>query len=670
MANNNYSVTFVGLRTGNTYVVSIGGGSGAAVPLKGGAEPFVTQEDDSDDMFTAIRTQSGYLRIVDDGLDANGNAWNWKDLIPATGTSRPVTLTSGNNVLWRGFLQAQNFGNVLYGNPQVREFPVQCVLSVTEGADINYDQTKIQNFAYLLKQVVDSIPSEQRPTVFYVQGGEHAQAWLLKRMVWRNFVSSDGSAEARCTMYQCLEDMCKFWGWTARTCGASMYLTMADVHATEPNWLVMTYNQLTSMANDTVAGSTSAGFDFFTVDGVSDVYASTDQNEYVLRGYNSALVSVDLGDADDEIIAPFDELLSKDMKNSTYNEGYTVGLVHYTKDILTVNRLDLTASCIEGYASFNDASNSEGDYGGVLRVKRSYTGGAFASLETKYEQLYTDGLYRIRGTVYRPKSDKYEQYDSTEGRWRAGNAEAWIRFGVGKSRQTAKWWNGKEWVNSETNCRLTIGNMTDEMFTRWRTGVPLDPYEETNIINVSGLSGLVFIDILGSNDSLLSNISGEKMFDIHDLKVEFVLNADATKYGPYPNSSWWKVNVLGLPMSRDYKEKNSNPVREQYAVDAIYGSNNAVPHCLGTLLNREDSYLGKMSWAGVGTAKYAEERLAERVTAFWQTSRRSIRSELHGHKIPWTTPMHKIQQDGMTCYPMAISHEWHDDIVQLTTIQI
>ena len=48
-------------------------------------------------------------------------------------------------------MQAQDFGSVLYGNPQEREFPIQCVLTVTQGTDINYQQTQIQNFAYLLK---------------------------------------------------------------------------------------------------------------------------------------------------------------------------------------------------------------------------------------------------------------------------------------------------------------------------------------------------------------------------------------------------------------------------------------------------------------------------------------------------------------------------------------
>ena len=71
-----YTIPFKSLRSGTLYSVNIydASYSGSPVVLKGGAQPFVTQEDDNDDFFADIRTQSGSLRIVDDGKDANGNA--------------------------------------------------------------------------------------------------------------------------------------------------------------------------------------------------------------------------------------------------------------------------------------------------------------------------------------------------------------------------------------------------------------------------------------------------------------------------------------------------------------------------------------------------------------------------------------------------------------------
>ena len=68
-----YSISFKSLRSAAgdaPYVVNIGSTGGTA--LKPGASTFVTQEDDTDDVFTPIRTQTGYLRIIDDGKALDG----------------------------------------------------------------------------------------------------------------------------------------------------------------------------------------------------------------------------------------------------------------------------------------------------------------------------------------------------------------------------------------------------------------------------------------------------------------------------------------------------------------------------------------------------------------------------------------------------------------------
>ena len=108
----NYSITFVSLRTATTYTVHIGGGTGTEVPLKGGTQPRMTQEDDSDDMFIPVRTQSGYIRVVDDG------SVDWSEVLPTSAVSRPVTVVKGNAVVWQGFIQPRTFSGELFGNPQ------------------------------------------------------------------------------------------------------------------------------------------------------------------------------------------------------------------------------------------------------------------------------------------------------------------------------------------------------------------------------------------------------------------------------------------------------------------------------------------------------------------------------------------------------------------------
>ena len=188
----NYSIIFRSLRGGTMYVVSIEGGTGDPVPLKGGLSPFTTEEDNSEDAFEAVRTSSGYIRIVNDGKDANGNAFDWRDIIPATDLSRPVTLRNGQGTtLWVGFMQAQNFGNVLYGDPQELEFPIQCCIAALNSQQVTTNPTQLHNFAYLLYNFFitqfASIPSHGFAN-FVIQGGNDARAWLLQRIDWQNFL--------------------------------------------------------------------------------------------------------------------------------------------------------------------------------------------------------------------------------------------------------------------------------------------------------------------------------------------------------------------------------------------------------------------------------------------------------------------------------------------------
>jgi hypothetical protein len=128
-----WQIKFRPLRANTLYTVNIYDNSytGNPVQLTGADNPFVTQEDSDDDMFLPVRTQSGYLRFVDDGTV------NWRGIIPSTDTDRPVVLTnSSGQVQWQGFMQAQNFGSELYGTPQTIEFPLQCPLSVTSATQI------------------------------------------------------------------------------------------------------------------------------------------------------------------------------------------------------------------------------------------------------------------------------------------------------------------------------------------------------------------------------------------------------------------------------------------------------------------------------------------------------------------------------------------------------
>lgn len=668
----NYTITFKSLRAGTTYVVNIGGGTGTPVPLMGGAQPFITQEDDDEDMFTPIRTQSGYLRIIDNGLDAQNppQPFDWKDLIPATDTSRPVTLTVNGSVVWQGFMQAQDFGSVLYGNPQEREFPIQCVLTVTQGTDINYQQTGIQNFAYLLKQIVDAIPSAQRPTDFYIQGGADAQQWLLKKIDWQNFVSedADGNLTARFNCYDCLQDLCSFWGWTARTKAQTMYLTMAD-DSSETNWLYMDYPNLTTMAGGTAAGTTTDTFQTANLDYIGDIFASTGNDEYVQRGHNKAVVEADTNRGDDDVFNVFDDRTVEAMENLGYHSGVTHDIA-YTDDLLSVTRNFWNISCRSGYGSLNIGRTGTGDqakYINVVRIKK--TGGnsvtPFVQMETVYEHNFSEGFLMFFGTTYRYAN----LYENPFQNFSIGRNFMFCRIGIGRTRETAMWWNNTAWQSSQIHCRVGIGNQQNfidkkDEFTFW---YPKDSaWWAENILPITACTGKLFIDFLGTDDPDLPAIDGEKSFELCDLKITFQRNAGVKKE-QYP-SEQWKITDKDRPTSFSYISNNQNSVRNEWNADCIYATENACKFCYGEIFDPSGALITSVPYAG--GPERPEQHLADRVTTYWRTSKRRIATELRANVVPDITPRHKVTLDGITAYPIAISRDWRDDVLQLTVLEL
>ena len=670
----NYTITFVSLRAATTYTLHIGGGSGDSVPLKGGAQPFVTQEEETDDQYTPVRTHIGYLRILDNGLDANGNAWDWKDLVPDSDTARPVTLThvSGNDTVidWIGFMQAQDFGSVLYGNPQEREFPVQCVLSVTQGTDINYTQKEIQNFAYLLKQIVDAIPSDQRPTNYVIQGGEDAQAWLLKQIDWQNFCTTDdeGNISARFTMYECLEDVCRFWGWTARTYQQTMYLTCTDDQV-EQKLLKLTYEQLATMAGGTAAGTTTDDMADVSLSG--DIFASIENHDYLVRGVNNAQVQVNGNRADKYLVDLTADKFEKLLKDQGWNQTPIVDdgkFAYYTNDLLSFTMPLLKGNATTNYGSFNMArlapnAMEEGDYYSEIRIKKSYDSEAttgYVSLETVYQHAFDDGYFQMLGETFR-LATKYE--DVTEQQKNIGdyfgNKTMYMRIGIGASRAAAKWYNGTSWGDEVTAFKATIGNANEYIGVVSNSG----NFRKTKIA-VDSLKGYLYIDFFGSND--MPEKDGQRSFEIADFQVTFTRteSRNVAVSGKRSSEQIDRNNV------RIYKAKNENKVRGDYNADCIYGSDNDMEFGYGVLINQDGSYMNGLTYGESTVPEYPEQHLANRVVEYWSTPKRKIECELKANAIATIDPGTLVTIDATLTHPIAICRDWYDDLVRFVLLEM
>lgn len=688
--NIHWKIVFKSLRAATTYTVNIYKDgtvpTGYPLKLKGGAEPFTTEEDASEDMFTPIRTQTGYLRIVDDGYAVNASnatvAWDWKELLPENNTDRPVTLTNASGtVVWCGFMQAQNFGGTLFGNPQEREYPLMCPLSICEDTFINTSQKAIKNFAYLLKTAIDSIPALCQPTAIEIQGGANAQGWLLKKIDWYNFVNIDASDELspKYNMLQCLEDMCRFWGWTARMKARTLYLTCAD-DAAEVNVLRLTYAQLSTLADGDDAGIVGTMFSTVTLSGA--IYASNANEDSMIRGYNKATVKADCNKADDEVtgfmpMSVEKYLIGLEPTSETYggkNVDWYGDLAGFPNTSLGIKSPLLTGWSLTGNASFSYVS-TEQVKGNCIRIKKSYSNdNVYASLETQFEHnwctdFYTTGIdnggFQIRGNIYQGPSRLNEYVEGSPSMdsmgWSGcGKKSMYIRFGIGSDRGSAKWFNGNSWQATTCSFKVTVGNEDDIL--RPIGGLTLPSIKHISCASDAPLEGRIFIDFLGSDDlyPILRPTALEREFYITGFRIDFSKSKD------FENTDGVTRDETQTEMY--YVVNNSARTGQEWSTDCAYASENNMKHGYGVLINPNGTLMDTAYYGN--SSEHPEQHLAGRVANYWATSKRRIYAELQSNAIADINPRNKTTMDGTPLYPIAISRNWRDDISRITFLQI
>lgn len=99
--------------------------------LTGAAEPVTFEEDSSEDLLEVIRSKTGYLNLVE---TSNGEL---DSIYPATNTERSVKVYRGGELLFFGFIQAQNYANDYAPAPHHVSLPISSPLGVIANMFIN-----------------------------------------------------------------------------------------------------------------------------------------------------------------------------------------------------------------------------------------------------------------------------------------------------------------------------------------------------------------------------------------------------------------------------------------------------------------------------------------------------------------------------------------------------
>ena len=690
-----WQVTFVTLRGGKTLTASVYDNtySGDPIPLKGGGEPFSTEEDDDDDPFAAIRIQTGSLKIVDDGYDANGGSFNWRDLQPRSDYDRPVILTDeDDNILWQGFLQAQNFSGTLYEKVQEREFPLQCPLSILSSQYPNITDQGIVNFAFLLEYITSMISAASVATIAFteivIQGGADAQKWLLKKFHWANLLSEDDDENLapQYDLYTCLQDMCNFWGWQARTSGTRLYLMCQDDEM-EQTILTLTPEELLTMASGTAAGTVSSDA-FIRQDLAGNIFASADNDDMWITGPSEVTVGADCNEQSSaaEFAPPTVRKQMEDAGNYSWVAGSEELTGYFTTPMInsfTSNILDgsVSGSLWAGfcrrqiYSSKEQANPTKID--AFVFASDVEPVVPIISIQTKRMMSLSDGTLKLSGSVW--NGNGWQQ-------WNSENDDDYIkvRIGIGLTKQTAKWFYLEStygstvishgWSSTVKDCRLTVGNgdIKGVSLLAWAPiGFPITiPVNFDGIPTDPGMYGYIFVDFLGIYyDAYNGAGTPGGRYVVGDFKIEF---SREKTYIPANTQDATRPREMKKDRisSMDYTAINGNAVKNEWNADLIYASDNNMKYGYGLVMNPNYEY---MAYAYYGESiQHPEQHFADRIANFWNASRRVITADLQTNAVENAapiTPRQHLVLGALHYRTLAISHQWRDDVTTVKMIQ-
>jgi hypothetical protein len=181
---------------------------------------------------------------------------------------------------------------------------------------------------------------------------------------------------------------------------------------------------------------------------------------------------------------------------------------------------------------------------------------------------------------------------------------------------------------------------------------------------IGNMFGKVFVEFLGSPADEYKEIA--QNFQIGNFKLEY--SRDTTVLGTRA-----RMMVRDRKNSRDYTATNVNPCNDEWKADCIFASDNYMEYGYGLLMNTDGSFMTTAPYGN--SSAQPEQHLANRVASYWNGTKHRIDAELQsqamasGTAINDISPRHKVTIGGVTGDPVAISHDWRDDVVTLTVIE-
>ena len=693
---------FKSLRSGTLYTLAIGTASGT---LTGAAEPFTTQEADDADMFLPIRTQSGYIHTV--GINDRAT---WLSLIPNGVTSKLVKLTHGNNVIdWQGFLTPGVFYNEWPGiGAQEHEFPVQCPLSVLDGIDMDVqDPTPnhigIVTFGQLLAYIFGKLTAAGITiNHYYVQGtAAVTSARLALKVIWANFLTNDnnGTITARYTCYQVLEEVCKFFGYTCRMIGDAVYFT-------QPTGNTLGFTDYASL---TGTGTYSERGTFAIND---NMFASNNMQEQVVPGVGKVTVSSDINKLDNLIEIPYDELFDRyNTVDSDYaiiiraldqgDEKAYVLIKNPDANGGTLSYQNESVSLSIHAAKFDGDALTKNKYSRFLAYDTSDVGdpGTQEIPSSKKSFNWTKCVELFRGTEYAGNDATTMFTITSKQSFVVGGGILYVAWNM---RETDA--GQYQHMASDRPATLTAQMRIGDKYWAGTWDVANRQWTANSAWTTTPSTFTMYLDADGPKTT--RKLATDPQYDGCGFPVEAtmrgiiefsIIDVQWWEGRYWEPGGWRRDGNNGFVPMLDFKvgfvrgtiedtKHNGNEYTKQggsfrgnlgvdliFASDVAYGPSGYLRHMpagLGYILNNSTEKPQATIKSMSGGDVTPEEYLAELIANYGQNTHRVVDVDLLTNLVGNVTPLNVAAGIEAGTFPLAVSHNWRDDITHITLITL
>ena len=657
-----YTQNFKALN-GTIYTVLVDGVTLSTIPPLA-ADPFTTREDDDDDVFKPVRTQSGYLRLQSTDLAT------WRSLIPSGALAEPVKLKQCNTILWQGYVQTGTFGMQYPAIYEVIELPLLCPLGVLECFQVDVTgPSEMVTVGTLLNYIFSKLTGHTFDIYFSVGTSTYTtvQEWLQYKLVWRNFINGGLTPSGKFSCLGLLEEVCKFFGWSCRTQGTGIYFT----------------NDTDSIQNDhfikySVAGllTPSSGYttvNFQTLALANSAFKTTNQTEQFIPGVKKVTVNSELNPYNALVKLPSDEIFKKYQYNTPAEgsriQSYVSGLecwvlmrgsVDFENDDVTITSYTeknednpLNGRCYgKLLISDSDMRDNKTKFGWstifeIFRSPVTYTrqnSTPLFSIESKDTFSIGSGTLYIKGSA---------DYAREDGVFTNAKGVCVLRIGYSGNYQ---YWNGSAWTSSYATFLID-----------WQTGI-----EDTR-------SSINEPEYEGYGVPVNNTMFGYIYFAVID--VNYHVSGIGYLFGYIPvmnlEIGFARVGEDDAINDKNYSA-NGGVFPDERTVDTIFTTDktkvvtgNKTIHCeLGYgMLFGSNGVVDTITF-GDGTQKKPEQHYADVIAAWSNVSRRVLTLSLKTSSIgALVGPGYSVTHDGHTFIPIAAEHSWRDDTTILKLIQ-